>query len=299
MKQQFLEDKEDTIRLTIYKDNRSIIPSAATITLYTANGSVLEANTAADIDVTTGELSYSLTTTHTADRDLNYKAEWSYTVDGTVFYETQLFDVVRSLLSIPITDNDLYSELSSLRKANDQQTGTATDGAAGSLTDTLNRKEEDDYWTGGVLKILSGTGAGQDRDVSDFVQATSAISVSPNFTTTPDSTSVYQVVKSFTPQIVRSFEKLEQMIYDKGRRHQLILESSQIKIPLIYLTVHFICLDLMDEDVDKWSRLAEIYGEKFKQSFSDLRLEYDADDSGTITGEEEQAGLNIVRISRS
>jgi len=78
MKQQFLTSKTDTIRLTVYKDNRALIPDSATIELKKPDGTVLEADTAATIDATTGELTYSLTTTHTADRDLDYRATWSY-----------------------------------------------------------------------------------------------------------------------------------------------------------------------------------------------------------------------------
>lgn len=300
MKQQFLKAKTDTIRLTIYKDNRPIVPDdSVKITLYNPGGDTLQAETSASRNATTGEMTYSLTADHTADHDLNYKAIWQYTYSGTTYYETQLFDIVKSILSIPITDNDLYGELDSLRRANDQQVGTATAGAAGTLTDTDNRKEDDDYWTGGTIKILSGTGAGQERTVSDFVQSTSVISVTPDWETNPDTTSTYKIVRSFSDKILASFEKFQQMLYDKGRRHELILESSQIKIPLTYLTVHFICIDFMDESDDKWSRLGEIYWDKFQTAFSHMKLEYDADESGTISDEEEQDNPSEVRIFRS
>lgn len=39
-------------------------------------------------------LSYSLTTTHTADRDDNYRAHWSYTIGGTSYVYDQIFDIV-------------------------------------------------------------------------------------------------------------------------------------------------------------------------------------------------------------
>lgn len=300
MKQQFLFQKTDTLRLTIYKDNRPVVPAdSVKITLYKPDGDTLQAEASASRDATTGEMTYALTTDHTADADLNYKAVWEYVVNGETYYESQLFDIVKSRLSIPITDDDLYMELESLRKANDQQTGTATAGAAGTLTDTLNRKEDDDYWTGGRISIISGTGSGQERVVTDFVQATSVISLSPTWSTIPDTTSVYRIIRSYTNQILRSFEKLQQMLYDKGRRHELIIESSQVKIPLIYLTVHFICLDIMDEESDKWSRLSEIYWKKFQDAFGDMKLEYDTDESGFIQGDEEQFNPSEVRIFRS
>lgn len=300
MKQEFLKGVADTIRITPYQDNRPVISSSATITLYKAGSTTeLQASTAATVDATTGELTYALTTTHTAIAGINYKAKWAYVVSGTTYYQEQLFDVVLSKLAIPITDDDLFNELDSLRDVNIQATGTATAGAAGTLTDTNNRKESDDYWTGGRIEILSGTGDGQVRDISDFVQSSSVISVSPNWATNPGTDSVYKVTRGFSKKIIQSFEKIAAMIYNKGKRHCLIIESSQIKIPMIYLTVHFICLDLMKEEGDKWSMLATKYWDLFTTEFGQMKLDYDEDESGTITGDEEQQGATSLRFYRA
>lgn len=298
MKQQFLEDKTGTIRLTIYDNNRPLIPSSAKITLYKPAGSDLQAQDTATVDADTGEMTYTLTTTHTADKGLNFKAVWEYVYNGITYYETQLFDVVKSILSIPITDEDLYDELESLHEANKQQTGTATAATASTLVDTTRRKEDDDYWKGGIVEIVAGTGLGQRRDITGFTSSTSTIAVTPNWATTPDTTSVYRVVKSFTNKIKSSFEKIEGMLYNKGKRHELILESSQIKMALIYLTIHFIALDLMDNADDYWTRIADIYWKKFENEFSSMHLEYDEDESGAIDDEEKQASVNEVRIGR-
>lgn len=298
MKQQFLEDKTDTVRLTVYQDNRAVVPSSAAIVLKKPDGSALQASAVATVNATTGEMTYSLTATHTADKDLDYRATWSYVVDTVTYIEEQLFDVVLSRLSIPITDDDLFSELDSLRQTNPQEIGTATAGAAGTLTDTA-RKEADDFWTGGTIEIVEGTGEGQKRDISDFVQSTGVVSVSVNWTTNPSTDSVYRITKSYTNKIISCFEKLEQMFYDKGSRHELIMESSQIRITLIYLTIHFIALDLRKELDDKWDLIVKDYWTKFQDAFSNLKLSYDTDESGTIDDEESQFGVNQVRIFRT
>lgn len=297
MKQQFLKAKADTIRLTVYQDNRALIPSAALIVLKKPDGTELEASTAATVDASTGEMTYALTAVHTAALDLDYRATWTYTVSTVDYYEEQLFDVVISRLSIPITDNDLFDELDSLRKTNAQEIGTATAGAVGSLTDTA-RKEDNDFWTGGIIEIIEGTGAGQKRSVSDFVQSTGVVSVSPNWTA-PDTTSIYRVVKSYTNKIITCFEKFEQMLYDRGRRAELIMESGQVRIPLIYLTIHFIALDKRQDAEDKWDLLASDYWKKFETAFSNMKVSYDEDESGTIDDEEAQTDLNSVRIYRT
>lgn len=300
MKQQVLYQKTDTLRLSVYSSNRSIVPSSATITLYKNDGSTtLQSSASATVNSTTGEMTYSLTTTHTATLGLNYKAVWAYVVSGTTYYETQLFDVVRSILSIPITDDDLYAELPSLNKTNTQDTGTASSATASTLVDTKKRKEADNYWKGGVLQILSGTGIGQIRDITSSTQSSGSLSVSPDWVTTPDSTSTYRIIKSWSLSIQNAFEKIEQMLYDKGKRDALIIEASQIKFPLIYLTLKSICLDLRDEEGDKWDLLAKDYTANFEKAFTTMALDYDEDESGGVQGEEAQQNVSSLEIFRS
>ena len=45
MKQQFLEGVTDTIRLTVYDNNRSLIPTSGTVTLYKPDGSLAKTQT--------------------------------------------------------------------------------------------------------------------------------------------------------------------------------------------------------------------------------------------------------------
>lgn len=300
MKQQFLRSITGTIRLTSYDKNRTLIPSSAFIAMYKNDGtSVLQAETSATIDALTGEMTYDLTTTHTASLGINYKAIWRYIVSGDTYYESQLFDIVLSILSIPITDEDLYKELPSLRKTTVQATGTATAGSITSITDSIRRKEPDDYFKGGYIEILSGAGSGQTRDITGNVQSTGVITVDPVFYTIPDSTSIYRVIRSFTPTIENCFEKLQQMLIDKGKKDSLILESSQIRIPLIYLTIQTIALDLRDEQNDRWDLLSKDYMDKFEKSFNSMTLDYDADESGGVQGEEAQQNISSLRIQRS
>ena len=285
--------------MTVYQSNRPIVPTSAKITLYTSTGGSLQAEVAVSVDATTGQMTYDLTATHTADHDLNYKATWEYIYNGITYYETQLFDVVKCILSIPITDEDIYDEMESLRKQNVQASGTATAGAAGTITDTINRKESDDYWKGGVMEILSGTGAGQKRDITGSTQSTGVVTITPDWSTNPDDTSIYRIVKSYTAKIQQCFEELETMLYNKGKRHSLILESSQIKYPLLYLVLHKICQDISDEIDDKWDRLSVKYEEKHDKAFTTMKVEYDEDESGSIVGDDEEAqSISTLTISR-
>jgi len=125
------------------------------------------------------------------------------------------------------------------------------------------------------------------------------LAVTPDFGTNPSTDSDYIVVKSFSNKIQQAFEKVETMIYNKGRRHSLILESSQIMFPVLYSAISSICMDLFNEDGDKWHILALDYKDMFEKSFGTMKVDYDADESGSISAEERQTGLGSLNIGRS
>jgi len=82
-------------------------------------------------------------------------------------------------------------------------TGTATAGAAGSITlnatstsgyDTIDPNTlGNGYYTNCQIHITAGTGSGQTRTISGFTAATRVATVSSNWGTTPDATSVYRI----------------------------------------------------------------------------------------------------------
>lgn len=55
----------------------------------------------------------------------------------------------------------------------------------------------------------------------------------------------------------------------------------------------------MAEDGDKWARIADLYKEKFENAFSQMRLQYDSNEDGSITGEEEGHSPTSVFIGRA
>lgn len=72
--------------------------------------------------------------------------------------------------------------------------GTAQAGDATTLTLAAGESAVDDFFVGGVLEIISGTGGGQTpRVITDYVGMSKVATVAPNWAVTPDATSVYRV----------------------------------------------------------------------------------------------------------
>lgn len=72
--------------------------------------------------------------------------------------------------------------------------GTAQGGTASTIQLAAASTFADDILNGNSVKITSGTGAGQARVITDYVSATDTATVTPNWATNPDATSVYEVV---------------------------------------------------------------------------------------------------------
>src|SRR3990170_1097254 len=80
------------------------------------------------------------------------------------------------------------------------RTGTAQAGAAGNITLDAGASATDDFYRGHVVVILSGTGVGQARVITEsqggtaYNGATKVATVKNNWLTTPDATSVFAIL---------------------------------------------------------------------------------------------------------
>jgi len=72
------------------------------------------------------------------------------------------------------------------------EAGTAAAGGATSITLDGTASAVDDYYNGMTVEILSGTGAGQTKVITDYVGSTKVATVS-TWSVNPDNTSVYSV----------------------------------------------------------------------------------------------------------
>jgi hypothetical protein len=73
--------------------------------------------------------------------------------------------------------------------------GTAQGGAASTIQLAAGETFSDNELNGNIVKVTSGTGAGQARVITAYTGATDTATVYPNWTTNPDATSVYEVVE--------------------------------------------------------------------------------------------------------
>ena len=134
----------------------------------------------------------------------------TFTVAGTLDERDQLEGLDR-----PAMTGDAYARLGapsgasvsadilSLLQATLNRTGTAQAGSASSITLDAGASATDLLYKDQTVIITSGTGAGQSRIISSYVGATKVASVTPNWITAPDATSVFMVLTANGPGDLR------------------------------------------------------------------------------------------------
>ena len=298
MKQELLKDIAGTISFIPYQANRPVVATSATVTVKNDGGTTVVASTSATVNSTTGEITYQISAAILNTLAENWKAEWVYVISGTNYYQPQLFDVVLHRLSITVVDSDILAEQSDLLERNENTKGTVDSATTTTLVDAELKQFDDDYWNGGILKVINpATSDEQIKVVTDFAQSTGTLTVS-TFPTTPTSSYLYIVYRGFKTKVEKAFLEMMFDIRSKGFRPALIIESFELHIPHVKKTLALICRDYSTAPDDKWVLLAALYEKQYIDLMDKLRLQYDVDESGQISGAEKNKDFGSVRLRR-
>ncbi len=294
MKQQFRFNTAETFRAYVFENNVKAIPASALITIYRPNSDVKLVDSAPMTIASDGLLSHALTAADNAKPALDYKAEITYTLGAETFYVTLFYDVVRSRLVKVVTDEDIINELPQLKDNGWRLTGTATGGSSTSITDRELKRYEDEYFTGGLAISLDKS---ETREIIAFASATGRL------TTTAFSSPIvvgerYSVQRSFTREIGRAFEKMEDRIIRLGKRPDLILDPVDLRETHIYLSVAEVSKGLVTEKGSFWWDIWKDYETRADEAFSSLRFKYDASGDGLISSSETGRNMGILRTGR-
>ena len=295
MKQQFIIDTAESFQTYIYADNQKVVPTSANITVYEPGSDTeLVGQTAMSV-ASDGLLSFDLSAGNNDTADENYKVVIDYVVGADTFYVTMFYDIVNSKIHIVITDTDVVNELPQLRENGWRTNGQAQSGSSTTLVDAelIGERNADDYFTGGTLYSIDRD---ETRFVTDFSSATGTVTTEAF--TGAIATDKYVLTKSYTTEIKRAFEKIEDLLNRSGRRPHLIIDSGDLRELHITYAVAEVTKGMASDVDDNWWALWEKYDKRAFAIFNDLNLKYDEDWSGNITSDEEDKRFTPRRLER-
>jgi len=293
-KQEFLVDTSETFQSYLYENNQKIVPTSATLTVYNPGATTVLIDAVAMTVAADGLLSYILTTTHNDIADENYKAVISYVYSTVTYSITLYYDVVNSKLHSVITDEDIISELPQLTDNGYRIYGTADSGSTTTLVDADLVRYKDDYFTGGLAHSLD---LDEVRPITDFVSSTGTVTTaafSGNITTDK-----YILVRSYSKEIQRAFEKVKAKVIQQGKRPALILDPYDLREVHIYQSVAEVCKGTAASvEGSLWWDLWQDYEKKAFFAFKELNFKYDDSNDGYIVGSGEERKRNRKMLGR-
>jgi hypothetical protein len=297
MKQQLLINKDGIVKFTYYEFGIAKIPSLAKITIYDETGSEKVAQTTADINTTTGEMSYTITASILDTLARNWKASWEFTVNSVVKYEDQLFNIVNQVLSNPVITQDIIERAPFLDEQNYRRVFQADSGTA--ITIVSNELNEiDNWWTNGDVKIEEGTNKDETRKVISFDSSTQTLTVSIAFSNPIDNTSVVLIVRSFEKEIDEAFNIFINDLRNRGIKSDLIYGSEQINEFVINKTLELVCGNFSKDIADIWFAREEKYKNRYDELFNNLNLDYDENEDGNIDEDEANSSFSQITADR-
>ncbi|MFZ3073279.1 MAG: hypothetical protein WA162_08550 [Thermodesulfobacteriota bacterium] len=295
MRQQFLADITDTFRTYVYENNRKIVPTSAALTVYKPGSTEKLIDAQVMTIGSDGLLSYGLTAAHNDIASENYKAVISYVHNAVTYSITLFYDVVNSKLVKVITDEDLINELPQLKDNGWRVHGTADSGSTTTIVDAELKRYEDDYFTGGLALSLTKD---ETREITDFVSSTGTITTTAF--TGAIATDKYVLTRSFSKEIQRAFEKIDELLYRSGKRAHLILDPYDLREVHILYAVSEVCKGFANTGGSDtfWRQMWKDYESKAYAIFKSLQFKYDASNDGYIAGSEEGKRFTSLKAGR-
>lgn len=293
MKQQFIKGASDTFKTYFYENNRRLTPSSARITIYKPASTDKLVDDAAMGVGTDGCVSLTLTAAQNGALGCDYKALISCVHDSLTLFATVFYDVVNSRLGAIITDEEIAAELPQLSYNGWRVRGAAEAGTTTSLVDSELKRYEDDYFTGGLAASLDKD---EIREITGFISATGTVSTTAF--STAIATDRYILTRSYSKEIQRAFEKMEDALARSGNRAHLVLDSHDLRETHIYYSVAEVCKGLSARHDDIWWALWKEYEKKAEESFISLNFKYDKTADGYISTGESDAQTGVARTAR-
>lgn len=293
MKQQFLKDTADTFKTYFYENNRKAVPTSASITVYRPSSDTRLVDNASMSIASDGLLSYSLSAADNSRTGLDYKVAVSYVLNSKTCYATFFYDVVNSRLVKVITDADLAAELPQIKDSAWRVRGAAESGSSTAIVDTELKRHEDDFFTGGTAYSVSKE---ETREVTGFASSTGTVTTTP-FSSVIAAGESYVLTRSFSKEIQRAFEKLEERIERLGKRPHLVLDPYDLREAHIYYSVAEVCKGLVTGEDNMWWHLWKEYERKSEEAFGNIHFKYDYSDDGYIASGE-TFGAKTFRAGR-
>lgn len=292
IKQEILQSRSGDLEYKKHIDNIQIVPSAATISITTESGAAMP--TAITDEVMTidsyGTMTYTVSAANAALLGQNFIAEIKYTYDAEEYIYRFLFDIVKNKLTNIVTDDDIENEYPKLKQLYRTTHGEVSSvGGLDEIIDDKNLNETIDYYNGSKVKILSGNNKDWNCDITSFDEINRTLTLKENAPLAFVIGDKFLINKSYTNQIQRAFEEIQDWLRTRGYRPSLIIDDTQIREVHITCSIMKILHGMGESEREEF----EDYRDKYFKLREQMKLLYDTDE----TGEPEDSDMTRPQVT--
>ncbi len=109
---------------------------------------------------------------------------------------------------------------------------------------------------------------------------------------------IWSAESNYDDQIQEAFKILKRDLKNKGNRPHMLIDGSQLRIPLIHKTFEIIFRGFFKEAGDKWHELYKEHEQKYIDEFAALVIKYDSDEDGIIDKDERTVLASQIDLER-
>jgi len=192
-------------------------------------------------------------------------------------------------MALSLTNADIVARMSVLA----DYVGKAE---SGSTTTLVNSKIFDDFadddFNNQYICILSGDDKGSDRIITDFVTSTGTFTFDALDSAVSNITQFAIVEDGYIGKMEEAILYIQEKIKNDGKDIDLFLTESQLKEIHLYKTLDIICQDKFQDatDEDLYYARHQHYNNLFESTYGGLKADYDANEDGVISSDEELQG---------
>ena len=175
--------------------------------------------------------------------------------------------------------------------------------AAGTMTYTLPAANTAALWENAIIEITYTIGSVDSKMVRFFDVVLNKLSpcivdadLKEYYPELADE--IWSAESNYDDQIQEAFKILKRELKNKGNRPHMLIDGSQLRIPLIHKTFEIIFRGFFKEAGDKWHELYKEHELKFKDEFADLVIKYDSDEDGVIDRDEKTVLASQINLER-
>jgi hypothetical protein len=199
------------------------------------------------------------------------------TINGVCY--NRFFDIYLFPFQNTVCDNDLFREDRELQRDSYNVSGTAESGSTTTLIDS-NRIENDGHFNGGLIEFYFDNKT-EIREVKSYVDAQKKFIFDEISNAIVDGVG-YSVRQSYQDLIDLAGERIQEKFQQLEKRAYLLMDHTQAKTAIIYMTLALYWLQKRKEEGDEYDLKYTHYDKSVDTFFIQTHWKYDKDADGQI-----------------